>query len=213
MTILPALQQYIDNLELQRAELTSVRKEKLGSLVDYINQRREKPGVISLNFICTHNSRRSHLGQIWATLSAHYYGIERVSAFSGGTEATAFNPRAVAAIERAGFGVSKSPGENPHYLVRHSLQAKESECFSKRFDDDFNPQVDFAAIMTCSDADRNCPLISGATRLSLPYLDPKAGDDTPEEAQLYDERCEQLACEMLYVFEQVAKKGAPSFRT
>jgi arsenate reductase len=58
--------------------------------------------------------------------------------------------------------------------------------------------------MTCSEADRNCPNVVGATlRLPLPYEDPKAADDTPEEAARYDERSLQIATELLYVFSQV----------
>jgi arsenate reductase len=131
-----------------------------------------------------------------------------VTTFSGGTEATAFNPRAVAAIERAGFAVSKSEGDNPRYTVSFSQTASDLTCFSKCFDDDANPNESFGAVMTCTDADKNCPVIIGATRISLPYRDPKEADDTPAESSRYDERSTQIGSEMFYVFSEVAKRLA-----
>src|SRR5690606_4751355 len=191
-------------------ELSRERKEKLSVLVNYVVEQRDAGADIALNFICTHNSRRSHLGQLWAKVAAHVQGINNVSTFSGGTEATAFNPRAVAAITRAGFQVMSPGGENPHYRVSYSSDVAPSVCFSKCYDDAANPTTDFAAVMTCTDADQNCPAIIGATRISLPYRDPKEADDTPQEAQRYDERCLQLAVEMLWVFEQVKKTSRAS---
>ncbi|MCB0818945.1 MAG: protein-tyrosine-phosphatase, partial [Flavobacteriales bacterium] len=71
--------------------------------------------------------------------------------------------------------------------------------------DPANPQKGFCAVMTCSEADANCPIVRGALdRVSLPYVDPKEADDTPEEAARYDERCLQIATELWYVMQQAA---------
>jgi len=158
-------------------------------------------------FICTHNSRRSHLSQIWASTAAAYYGVPGVETYSGGTEATAFNPRAVAALKRAGFEISHSATQdNPHYTVRFHDNAPAMECFSKVYKQPPNPTADFCAIMTCAQADKNCPVVRGATlRIGVPYEDPKAFDGTPEEAAKYDERCQQIAREILYVFANASK--------
>lgn len=132
--------------------------------------------------------------------------VERVAIFiySGGTEASAFNPRAVEAIRRAGFVVANPGGENPHYRVRYSEHAPSIECFSKTYDDPFNPQRDFVAVMTCSQADRACPVVHGAAlRVLIAYDDPKASDDGPEETSTYDARCRQIGAEMLYLFSRV----------
>ncbi len=60
--------------------------------------------------------------------------------------------------------------------------------------------------MTCSDADENCPIIHGADfRVSLPYIDSKAMDNTPGETKAYDERCQQIATEMIYLMGRVGK--------
>lgn len=180
------------------------RRERLKEIAAFIRRQLDAGKPARLTFICTHNSRRSHLGQIWAAAAAHYFGLENVETFSGGTETTAFNPRAVAAIRRAGFRVEAPGGDNPRYLVHMADEAPPLICFSKKFDDPFNPREDFAAIMTCSDADQNCPLVPGAGfRMPITYDDPKEADNTPEETHRYDERCRQIAAEMFFLFSRV----------
>ena len=39
-----------------------------------------------------------------------------------------------------------------------------------------------------------------------PYDDPKAFDDTPAEAEKYDERSQQIAREMLYIFSKAKEQ-------
>jgi arsenate reductase len=159
-----------------------------------------------LTFICTHNSRRSHMSQLWAQTAAHVYGVSPVETFSGGTEATAFNPRAVAAIERAGFRVvNPGGGDNPVYQVNFGDAGPSMECFSKVYDQPPNPTEGFIAVMTCSAADEACPIVFGADeRVAIPFEDPKAFDGTDRESEMYDERCRQIAREMLYVFSRVS---------
>ena len=60
--------------------------------------------------------------------------------------------------------------------------------------------------MTCSQADKSCPFVTGSeTRIAIHYDDPKIADNTPEEKALYDERTEQIGREMFYVISQVIK--------
>ncbi|WP_424962917.1 protein-tyrosine-phosphatase [Ekhidna sp.] len=188
---------YLD--ETSSAEITDARKAILSEIADYIKSA-EDP---KLNFICTHNSRRSHLSQIWAQTMAHHYGVD-VKTFSGGTEATAFHPNAVAAIEEAGFDVKKEEGSNPRYELKFSDDGPPMICYSKTFDDPVNPGSGFAAIMTCSEADAECPIVFGAdTRIKLFYEDPKVSDGTGNEEKIYGQRSQQIAAEMAYVFSQV----------
>lgn len=197
----PALQKNIEAITKEFDQISIERKEDLKLLAEYIKQKQAKNEEIKLTFICTHNSRRSHLSQIWAATAAAYYRIENIETYSGGTEATAFNPRAVKAIEEIGFKVENPGGENPHYKVSFADESIKMECFSKKYADAFNPQADFCAVMTCSHADETCPIVRGADdRISLPYDDPKAFDGTPQEAEKYAERCRQIAREMLYSF-------------
>jgi hypothetical protein len=130
-----------------------------------------------------------------------------VESYSGGTESTAFNERSVAAVKRAGFQVLKTTeGANPIYYVKYDENGKEIVAFSKKYDDTANPQKDFCAIMTCNSADQACPVVFGASlRVATQYEDPKAFDDTTEEAKMYDERCKQIATETLYLFSKVNK--------
>lgn len=201
-----ALKKYIEELKQEVYLIPEARKELLAKLASHIREKRTSGRPVALNFICTHNSRRSHLSQIWAATAAHSFGLDNISTYSGGTEATAFNPRAVAAMERAGFQIENPGGDNPHYLVTFSADVPAMECFSKTFDDSTNPQKGFAAIMTCSDADENCPFIPGVElRLPLTYDDPKKADDTPEETALYDERVRQIGREIFYAIQLAAQ--------
>lgn len=185
--------------------LSDERKAVLLPLVDFIQARLSQDKPVALNFICTHNSRRSHLGQIWGKVAAEHFQIPGVTTFSGGTEATAFNPRAVAALERDGFEIKNPGGDNPRYEVSFDAEQPALICFSKTYDDVFNKADDFGAVMTCNHADQNCPAVIGAARISLPYRDPKEADDTPEEASRYSERSAQIATELLFAFSQLKK--------
>lgn len=184
---------------LKQVELDESRKAILADLVNYI----QRHSNAKLNFICTHNSRRSHLSQVWAQTMAAYFGVE-VETFSGGTEATAFHPNAVAALERAGFSIASEGGKNPRYRVQFNEMMEPMVCYSKTYDDSTNPSSGFAAIMTCSEADADCPLVLGAdARIKLFYEDPKISDGTPIQVETYDERCRQIAAEMYFVFSQI----------
>ena len=196
---------FISNLDAK--SITTERKQTLSPLVEYIQGKMAKKEPIRLNFICTHNSRRSHLSQIWAQTMAHHFGVGNVSCYSGGTEATALFPMVASTLANTGFEVRMlSEGKNPVYGIKFSENEHPVICFSKRMDDDFNPKTDFAAIMTCSQADEGCPFVPGAEkRIPITYEDPKAFDDTPQQAEKYSERSKQIATEMLYVFSQIQK--------
>lgn len=200
----PKLKTYISKLESDFDSIPSVRKKELGNVADYIQSKLNDSGIAKLNFICTHNSRRSHLAQIWTAVAASHYGVENIETYSGGTEATALNPRAVAALERAGFEIENPGGENPKYQVQFDDDIESMTCFSKTFDHPANPDSEFAAIMTCSDADENCPFVPGAEfRKPITYRDPKESDGTDQESKIYDERCKQIGSEMFYMMSLV----------
>jgi protein-tyrosine-phosphatase len=158
-----------------------------------------------LVFICTHNSRRSHMAQLWACVAAAITERDHVQSYSGGTEATAFAPPAVEAMRRAGFEIaSEDHASNPRYRVRIGPDAEPLEVFSKRFDQPPNPREDFAAVMVCSDADANCPVVPGAIeRIALPFDDPKEADGTDHEAVTYDARVREIGAAILYAFTRV----------
>ena len=201
------LARYIEDRKAEFDAIPADRKAALEELAEFVATARDT-GVVRLNFICTHNSRRSHFGQVWAQVGAHHFGIDSlVQTYSGGTEATAFNERAVGALRRAGLDIHPAAiSDNPRYAVHYTADRAPMVCFSKKYDDaSANPTSGFAAVMTCAQADRGCPVVYGsAARFSTPYEDPKAGDGSPEERDTYDERCAQIAREMLYVMSRVA---------
>ena len=173
------------------SDISADRKALLDEMAAYLQEKISNRKEIRLNFICTHNSRRSQFSQIWAQTAAAYYGIAAYC-YSGGVEVTAFNPRAVAAIQRDGFRLEKKEGENPVYFVFYSEEEDPVVTFSKVFDDTVNATKEFAAVMTCSHADENCPFIPGANnRIPVRYEDPKAFDDTELESAKYDERSKE----------------------
>lgn len=210
-TLYPTLGNKISQFEKDYSQIPEDRKQILKQLVSFIEKKKKAGEPVTLNFICTHNSRRSHIAQLWAQAAAYYYGIKNVFCFSGGTEATAFNPRAVKAMQAAGFIITKTKeGENPVYEVRYADDAEPVIAFSKTYDDPFNHNKDFAAIMTCSHADENCPLVIGASaRIALTYNDPKEFDGTPLETDKYADRVHQIGREIFYAFSQVKVNHKP----
>ena len=181
------------------------RKAVLQPLVDYIQNKVNLQEEIRLNFICTHNSRRSHLSQIWAQTMAFHFNIKNVFCYSGGTEATAMFPKVAETLTNQGFEIQKiSDTENPVYAVKFDENQYPIICFSKTYFDEFNPKTNFSAIMTCNNADEGCPMVFGAeSRFPIKYEDPKAFDGTELMNEKYAERSLQIASEMYFVFSQI----------
>ncbi len=203
--VLPKIHPYISKITHEFGQIPPERQQQLKKAALFIRSKIQAGEAAQLTFICTHNSRRSHLGQIWAQTAAAFYGVEGVQAFSGGTEATAMNSRTVDALRRVGFSLTDSTGgKNPVYLVKYSETKPDIRAFSKVYNADGNPKDNYAALMTCSQADKNCPVVEGSTlRIPIHYEDPKVADNTPEETARYDERTEQIAREMFYMLSQV----------
>jgi protein-tyrosine phosphatase/arsenate reductase len=195
------IKDHCDHLTDNFNSIPEARKVLLAKLGHYIQSRLDQKLSVNLVYVCTHNSRRSHFGQVWAAVAAEYYNIPTVKTFSGGTETTAFNPNAIEALRSMGFEISLlEDGTNPVYKVSFGDEAS-TLCFSKVYDDHRNPDSGFAAIMTCSDAEENCPFMPGADlRIATTYEDPKAFDGTPLQNEKYLERSNQIALECLYVF-------------
>lgn len=202
-SLFPKIENFIKDLDTET--ISTERKEVLQPLIEFIQEKVNNKAAIRLNFICTHNSRRSHLSQIWAQTMAHHFGIENVTTYSGGTENTAVFPLVVETLKNTGFEIEAiSQGNNPIYSVKFNGNEHPIIAFSKKLDADFNPKNEFAAIMTCSQADGGCPFISGAEkRIPITYDDPKAFDNTPLQAEKYLERSVQIATELAYVFSQI----------
>ncbi|MBO6524723.1 MAG: protein-tyrosine-phosphatase [Balneolaceae bacterium] len=185
--------------------ISEERKTVLHPLSDFIQSKSSKNQEIRINFICTHNSRRSHLSQVWAQTMANYFNIKNVVCYSGGTEATALFPMVAETLRNSGFQIKTiSKNENPIYSIKYSDNEHPIIGFSKKLDADFNPKSEFAAIMTCDSANEACPFVPGAEkRIPITFEDPKAFDNTPQQAEKYTEKSLQIATEMFYVFSQI----------
>lgn len=192
-------------------QIPKERKVLLQKLSAYIKEKMLANEDINLVYICTHNSRRSHFGQVAATIAASYFKIKNVHCFSGGTQVTAFNTNAINALKELGFEINtkESDPKNPLYQVAYSNTQFE-KCFSKLYDDESNPKDNFVAIMTCSEAEKNCPFITGAKiRIGTTYKDPKEADNTEEVINTYVERFKQITTETLYAFSLITQQLKP----
>ena len=203
-----SVKKYCEDLIKSFDTIPAERKATLLRISEYIKAKQEAHLPIQLIYICTHNSRRSHFGQVWAQVASNYFGIKSVSTFSGGTQATAFNSHAIDALQKIGFDIRKLDAtNNPIYELSYDEKENSILCFSKIYNHEKNPQQHFAAIMTCSEADENCPFIAGAAlRINTSYEDPKLFDNTNLQAAKYDEKCRQIALETFYAFSNSIKQ-------
>lgn len=192
---------------LESQVLADTRKKELAPLVIYIQDKIHAKLPIQLNFICTHNSRRSHLAQVWMQVAAYYYEIPSLSCYSGGTQQTAMHPMVAEVLKEQGLEVFKiAEGNNPIYAIKYGANHIPIIGFSKRYDSSFNPCSDFAAILTCSQADTGCPFIAGADlRIPITYQDPKDFDQTKNQHTGYFNRSIEIASEMFYILSQINK--------
>lgn len=201
------IRSYLQQIEKELRESEPDRhNDKIHQLAGWITSETEAGKRPAVNFICTHNSRRSQFSQTWFAAVQSYLGLNIADSFSGGTEVTACNERTIAALKRAGFTVSVANGDNPVYTLSGDTDGSKIELWSKVYDDEANPGDRFAAVMTCDHADKNCPFIPGAdVRIPLTYTDPKFADGTDEEESAYDNTCKMIAIDMMRVWKLVRK--------
>jgi inhibitor of KinA sporulation pathway (predicted exonuclease) len=201
----PKLLTYCKSLPSEFKKIDEERKADLNELANYISEQQKEKKAINLLFVCTSNSRRSHMAQVWSQIASIYYDVKMVSTFSGGTEQTKVNKNAIQALEKTGIQLqSNQQSENPIWTATIGDKINPMVLFSKKYTDSTNPTQNFGAIMVCTEADKACPIVDGADfRLGLPYQDPKAFDNSPQQIEKYDERCRQIAREMFYVFSQI----------
>lgn len=201
------LDNYIQGITASMGQVSAERRATLKEIGDYVYTQLKANKKAQLLAICTHNSRRSQITQTWIATAALYYGVQGVEAYSGGTEATAFNKNAIAGLERAGFITKKGSGKNPQVMVAPSASLKAWKMFSKKFTNKQNPKSNFGGIMVCSQADKACPIVPGAAqRFSLPFNDPRHFDNTPKQNAKYDETVRLIAQEMFLMMKYVRDK-------
>ena len=197
------LEKTIENISF--LPISEIRKEILYPFIDYLQKKIDKNELIRINYICSHNSRRSHLGQIWMQTLAKYFNINSITTYSGGTEATSIALPIIQTLEHQGFEIKKlSEGQNPIYAIKFDSTCHPIIGFSKKYDNKFNPNSSFAAIMTCSEADGGCPFVAGSEiRIPITYEDPKISDNTDKQSEVYLTRSNQIASEIYYVLSKL----------
>ena len=195
----------IQSFEEQALSITEERKSSLEAMAQIISEELTSNQHLDIVIICTHNSRRSQVGELWIRTLVKYFSIENVHAFSGGTEATALHPNMAQAIITTGWKMlhENNQSSNPTYHI--SIAGEESQkMFSKKYDDAFNPEKDYLAILVCEEAAEACPIVIGAKhRFPLPYSDPKAFDDTEKQNEKYLECVSLIGTEFFYCFSKV----------
>lgn len=202
-SVFPELKKVIESLHPEK--IPAEREKILQPLIESLQSKIENKEEVRLQFICTHNSRRSHFSQVWAQTLAHYFNMNNVFCYSGGTESTSLFPMVAETLKNSGFQVNTiSEDSNPVYAIKFSENEYPVIGFSKKFDDPFNPQSNFVAVLTCSQADADCPFIPGAEqRISIPYDDPKDFDNTSLQTEKYQETNRQIANELYFVFSKI----------
>ena len=205
--LIEPIRSYVTNTVQSFDNISEWRRRMLKETADFLVDDLKAGKPANLVFICTHNSRRSHMSQVWISAAAVYYGVTNIHAFSGGVEVTACNLRTVAAMRRAGLSVvATTEGKNPVYLAQYAEDLPPLKLYSKDYKSKVNPKSAYVAVMCCADADKRCPKIDGANlRIPLHYADPKESDGTSEEPTVYDARCKQIATEMFYTVSLVAE--------
>lgn len=202
MQLFEDLQNYVQHQ--LNANVEPDRQLILDSLVDAIKQRTSANKEVAVNFVCTHNSRRSQFAQFWGTVMASYFDVQHVLCFSSGVEITALHSNVVNTIKNLGVEVSHSGKKNPIYALTYAEKAAPMKMFSKLLEDEINPQQSFIAVMTCAEADEGCPFVPGAiARIPLRYEDPKRFDGTNEVEKAYETTSQLIANEMKYVFSKI----------
>ncbi len=199
----------IEQFEKEYSQIPEERKKILKQLAEFAEQKKKlKPDeAVEFIFICTHNSRRSQMAQLWAQAAASYYEVKNIRCYSGGTKATAISSNTVKAMSDFGFNfLVRRRSENPLYRVYFSATEPYVVAFSKIYRVTINPTRGFAAVLVCSQADKNCPVVTGARlRISLPYSDPKEFDGTPVEEAKYRESAMEIGREIGYAFSLLKK--------
>lgn len=185
--------------------ISDERLNLLTNIADKIVDEFEEREKININFVCTHNSRRSQMAQVWAFFAIEYFNLTNIFSFSGGTEVTAFHRNTVKSLQKSGFefNVVDFSHQNPRYLISFKGSNKSLLGFSKLYDNEEN-SYPYIIVTTCDSADQNCPFIPDAIhRFHLPFVDPKLSDGTELQLETYLQTSKKIAGELFVVFNEV----------
>ena len=197
------INRYINDF-ISKLKLNAIPSHKINALENIAANLRINNNLnikSKLNFICTHNSRRSQLCQVWSDTMSRYYGFTNILSYSGGTEITQVNKNIINTLIETGFSIKKNKNlSNPIYFVNNGSK-KNIKLFSKLYTDNSNPSVKYIAVLNCLGADRSCPHVEGASkRISLPFNDPGEYDKTKIKYEKYRKVNIEIASSMKYLY-------------
>ncbi len=190
---------------LEKQPISNERKIILTNFAKHLQSKIKADEIVNVIFICTHNSRRSILGQVWFQTLSSYFGFKNMFSYSGGTESTKIAEPIIETLKNQGFDIDIiAQTDNSIYAIKYDENSPAIIGFSKEFSHSFNPQSDFTAIMVCSDADKNCPFIETANKqIAITYEDPKLFDNTEKQDKKYSERSLEIGSELFFVFSKL----------
>ena len=151
-------QQALENLVLDD-QRTALLQTIAKSIIQLISEKRK----INLNFICTHNSRRSQLAQVWSSYASSYFKLNKIESFSGGTEVSAFFRNTVKTLQEVGFifQLIEFSHQNPYYSISSHQHVKPIIGFSKLVEHEINKKrYDDSELYCCSGIGGYCVIIS-----------------------------------------------------
>jgi len=183
--------------------IPSSRLQLLDGIVLEINEFLNNKKNLNFLFVCTHNSRRSQFANVWAEIAATFYNLNSIKSYSCGTEKSIVSKNTIQTLKDLGIRIENHPSIPNAF---HAFYGKELfiDVFSKKYSDPTISKEDTIAIMTCSDADQNCPIIPYAkNRISLNFKDPKRFDNTSSFKMEYQKTGKEIAREIFYIFSKL----------
>lgn len=217
-SLFPKVREHMARLGEEAEQIGAGHREGGDALAQWLAANYQPGKPLHVLAICTGNSRRSMFTASMGNFAAAYHGLAEITFRSAGTAPSAINSRTIRALNAIGVEIQPTGEEakrgpddapNPKLLVRWGKAGSGLETveFSKHYSDPSNAQQGFAAILVCSDADKECPIVRGAAkRIPLPFNDPKAFDGQPEEEAKYAERRDDIGRLMMLVMKQVREK-------
>ena len=183
------------------ARVDPTRRPALRSCAAAIARQLDARGEVSVVAVCTHNSRRSQLAEVWLAVASAAAGLGGVSVCSGGSDPVAVAPGAIAVLRERGFRVEADTADaNPRLRVRgHGI---ERELYAKPLGEAVAgvPLRGGVALMVCAAADAACPPVPQVGyRARLPFADPRHADGTPGEAAAYRAASDRIEAEMRWL--------------
>ena len=187
----------------QTASISNERRELIDAMVHSMANELKRHEDLVLHFVCTHNARRSQLAQVWASVWADYFKLP-ILAISGGTEASAVHPNVLQALSAQGFEIF--PHDSNGHICGWKKAHSGTHLFSKKWEDALLVGRPFMAVMTCSEADKECPVVPGAVdRFPLRFKDPKEFDGQPNAIEGYQTRSLEIAHELYDLFSNLKR--------